>query len=153
MLNKVTLIGRLGKDPELRNTNAGSVCNFSIATSEKYKDKSTGETKEKTEWHNIVSWNKTADVAGKYLHKGDLVYVEGKIQTRSWEKDGVTRYTTEIVIFELKMLSTKRDNSSSPSQQASQENVRSQYDSKYDNQNVQSSSSLPQTDATDDLPF
>jgi single-strand DNA-binding protein len=100
-LNKVTLIGRLGKDPEVKNlTNGSAVANFSVATSEKWKDKRSGETQEKTEWHNIVVWNeKTIEFVEKYLSKGDLVYIEGKIQTRKWQdSDGKDRYSTEIVI-------------------------------------------------------
>lgn len=99
-LNKVELIGRLGKDPEIKNlTNGSAVANFSVATSEVWKDKRSGEKQEKTEWHNIVVWNeKTIEFIEKYLAKGDLVRIEGKIQTRSWEKDGEKRYATEIVI-------------------------------------------------------
>jgi single-strand DNA-binding protein len=98
-LNQVQLIGRLGRDPEVKNlTNGGAVANFSVATSEVWKDRD-GEKKEKTEWHNIVVWNeKTIEFIEKYLKKGDLVRIEGKIQTRSWEKDGEKKYTTEIVI-------------------------------------------------------
>jgi single-strand DNA-binding protein len=100
-LNKVELIGRLGKDPEVKNLSNGSaVANFSVATSESWKDKRTGEKVEKTEWHNIVVWNeKTIEFVEKYLNKGDLVRIEGKIQTRSWEdNDGNKKYATEIVI-------------------------------------------------------
>jgi single-strand DNA-binding protein len=100
-LNKVTLIGRLGKDPEVKNlTNGSAVANFSVATSEKWKDKRSGEAQEKTEWHNIVVWNeKTIEFIEKWLKKGDLVYLEGKIQTRKWQdQDGKDRYSTEIVI-------------------------------------------------------
>jgi len=100
-LNKVELIGRLGKDPEVKNLSNGSaVANFSVATSESWKDKRSGEKQEKTEWHNIVVWNeKTIEFVEKYLNKGDLVRIEGKIQTRKWEdQDGKERYTTEIVI-------------------------------------------------------
>lgn len=100
-LNKVELIGRLGKDPEVKNlSNGSSVANFSVATSEKWKDKRSGEMQEKTEWHNIVVWNeKTIEFVEKYLNKGDLVRIEGKIQTRKWEdQDGKDRYSTEIVI-------------------------------------------------------
>ncbi|MCB0491587.1 MAG: single-stranded DNA-binding protein [Cyclobacteriaceae bacterium] len=107
-VNKVILVGRLGKDPEVRHLeNGASVANFSMATSETYKDKTTGERKEITEWHNIVLWRGLADVASKYLHKGDMVYIEGKLRTRSWEKDNVTRYTTEIVGDNMTMLSAK----------------------------------------------
>ncbi len=111
-VNKVILVGRLGKDPEVRNLeNGASVANFTIATSESYKDKTTGDKKEITEWHNIVLWRGLAEIASKYLHKGDMVYIEGKLRTRSWEKEGVTRYTTEIVGDNMTMLSTKREGS------------------------------------------
>src|SRR6187399_3415588 len=111
-VNKVILVGRLGKDPEVRNLeNGATVANFTMATSETYKDKTTGDRKEVTEWHNIVLWRGLADVAARYLHKGDMIYVEGKLRTRSWEKEGVTRYTTEIVGDNMTMLSTKPANS------------------------------------------
>ena len=87
--------------------NGAVVANFTVATSESYKDKTTGDKKEITEWHNIVLWRGLAEIAQKYLHKGDLVCVEGKLRTRSWEKEGVTRYTTEIVGDNMTMLSTK----------------------------------------------
>jgi single-strand DNA-binding protein len=107
-VNKVILVGRLGKDPEVRNLDIGvAVANFTIATSESYKDKTTGEKKEITEWHNIVLWRGLAEVAQRYLHKGDLVYVEGKLRSRSWEKEGVTRYITEVVGDNMTMLSSK----------------------------------------------
>jgi single-strand DNA-binding protein len=115
-INKVILVGRLGKDPEVRSLDNGkSVANFSLATSESYKDKQTGEKKEVTEWHNIVLWAGLAEIAAKYLAKGSLVYIEGKNRTRSWEKDGVTRYTTEIVGDNLQMLGGKSDGGSSNS--------------------------------------
>jgi single-strand DNA-binding protein len=100
-LNKVQLIGRLGKDPEVKNLqNGSSVANFSVATSETWKDSRSGEKNEKTEWHNIVVWNeKTIEFVEKYLNKGDLVYVEGQIQTRKWkDQDEKERYAFEIVI-------------------------------------------------------
>ncbi len=108
-VNKVILVGRLGKDPEVRNLeNGATVANFTMATSESYKDKTTGDRKEITEWHNVVLWRGLAEIAAKYLHKGDMVFVEGKLRTRSWEKEGVTRYTTEIVGDNMTMLSTQR---------------------------------------------
>lgn len=99
-VNKVILIGALGADPEVRRLNNGDpVVNLRVATSESWRDKSTGERKEKTEWHNVVIFNDhLAKVAENYLRKGSKVYLEGSLQTRSWEKDGVTRYTTEIVL-------------------------------------------------------
>ncbi len=109
-VNKVTIIGRLGRDPEVRTIESGAqVAQFSIATSEFYKDKATGEKKEITEWHSLVLWNRLADVSAKYLHKGDMVYVEGKLRTRSWDADGVKRYITEVLVNNLVMLSTRRN--------------------------------------------
>ena len=97
-INKAILVGRLGRDPEVRYTSDGrAVTNFSIATSDEWKDKDTGEKRERTEWHRIVAFGKLGEICGEYLSKGRQVYIEGKLQTRSWEKDGVTRYTTEIV--------------------------------------------------------
>ena len=114
-VNKVTLIGRVGKDPEVRNLESGvTVANTSLATSESYKDKTTGEKKETTEWHNLVFWRGLADVVAKYVHKGDLLYIEGKLTTRSWEKDGVKRYTTEIVVSEMRMLGLKSGSTTPP---------------------------------------
>src|SRR6478752_2406601 len=113
-VNKVILVGRLGKDPEVRNLeNGATVANFTMATSESYKDKTTGDKKEITEWHNIVLWRGLAEISQKYLHKGDMVYIEGKLRTRSWEKEGVTRYTTEIVADNMTMLNTGRGGASS----------------------------------------
>ena len=107
-LNKVMLIGRLGRDPELRYTPSGlAIANFSIATSEQWKDKDSGEKKERTEWHRIVVFGKLGELCGEYLAKGRQTYVEGRLQTRSWEKDGVTRYTTEIVASDIQFLGAK----------------------------------------------
>jgi single-strand DNA-binding protein len=145
-VNKVILIGRLGKEPEVRNLDNGAVvANFSIATSESYKDRTTGEKKEVTEWHNIVLWRGLAEIAQKYLRKGDMVYIEGKLRTRSWEKDGVTRYTTEVVADNMTMLSPKGNNGGGgmSSDYSSQE--RSSADTFRSNVSVDSS--------TDDLPF
>jgi single-strand DNA-binding protein len=103
-LNKVQLIGNLGKDPELKYTPSGvAVATFSIATSESWKD-TDGNQQEKTEWHNIVAWRKLAEICGEYLKKGKKVYLEGKLQTRNYEKDGIKRYVTEIVADQLIML-------------------------------------------------
>ena len=104
-VNKVILVGNLGKDPEVRHLeNGASVANFSIATSETYKDKN-GNRQEQTEWHNVVLWRGLAQIAEKYLRKGSQIYVEGKLRTRSWQdKDGNTRYTTEVVGDQMTML-------------------------------------------------
>ena len=104
-INKVILIGNLGRDPEMRYTQDGSpVCNFSIATSDTWKDKNTGEKREKTEWHRIVTFRRLAEICARYLKKGSKIFIEGKLQTRSYEKDGTTHYITEIVANELTML-------------------------------------------------
>jgi single-strand DNA-binding protein len=107
-INKVILVGRLGRDPETRYLNDGrAVTNFSVATSEEWKDKNTGEKKEKTEWHKISVFGPLAAVCGKYLSKGRQVYIEGKLQTRKWDKDGVTQYSTEIVANDVQFLGDK----------------------------------------------
>lgn len=107
-LNKVLLIGNLGKDPEVRYTASGTaVASFSLATSEKFKNKD-GEWEERTEWHNITHWGRLAEIAGEYLAKGKTVYIEGRLQTRKWQdKDGKDHYTTEIVGEKMQMLSRK----------------------------------------------
>ena len=98
-INKVILIGRLGRDPEVRYTPSGvAVANFNIATSEEWKDKDSGEKRERTEWHRIVAWRRLGEICGEYLSKGRQVYVEGRIQTRKWQdRDGNDRWSTEIV--------------------------------------------------------
>ena len=108
-VNKAIVLGRVGKDPESRFFNDGTaVCNVSVATSETWKDKGTGERKESTEWHNITFRANLAEIAGQYLKKGSLVYIEGRIKTRKWQdKNGQDRYTTEIVANEMKMIGPK----------------------------------------------
>ena len=110
-LNKVMLIGNLGADPEVRYTNSGSaVANISLATAETWKDKDSGEPREKTEWHRIVLFGRTAEVAEQYLKKGGQIYVEGRLQTRKWQdRDGNDKYTTEVVASEMRMLGGRRD--------------------------------------------
>ena len=111
-VNKVILIGNLGKDPEVRRLESGvTVASFPLATSESYKDRNSGERITKTEWHNIVLWRGLAEVAEKYLKKGNPVYIEGKLQTRSWEdQDKNMRYITEIVADQMTMLGSRSDN-------------------------------------------
>lgn len=106
-VNKVILIGNLGRDPELRYTPSGvPVATFTLATTEEWRDKNTGEKQEHTEWHRIVAWRRLGEICREYLHKGSKVYIEGKLRTRSWEdKNGNTRYTTEIVAQTLQILS------------------------------------------------
>lgn len=137
-VNKVILVGHLGKDPEVRYLEGGTaVANFTLATSESYKDKN-GNKVDQTEWHNVVVWRGLAQVAEKYLKKGQLVYVEGKLRTRSWDdKEGNKRYTTEIVADNMTMLGGKRDGGSEGSSQSSD----------------YGSANISQDSAADDLPF
>lgn len=109
-VNKVILVGNLGKDPETRYmSGGGAVCNITVATSESWKDKNTGEKREITEWHKVVFYRKLAEIAGQYLRKGSSVYVEGRIRTRKWQdKDGNDRYTTEIEATEMQMLGSRQ---------------------------------------------
>jgi single-strand DNA-binding protein len=133
-MNKALLTGRLGKDPEIKNHAGATVVNFTLATTESYKDKTTGQKKEIVEWHNVVAWRGLAEVAGKYLKKGDKATIIGKIRTKSWEKDGVTRYSTQIVADEIEMLGGTR-----PAEQQLPESPQTEN---------------PSTDGgTDDLPF
>ena len=114
-VNKVILLGRLGKDPEVRYTQGGTaIANVSLATSEAWKDKQTGDMQERTEWHNLVFFARLAEIAGEYLQKGSQVYVEGSLRTRKWQdKSGQDRYTTEIVVKELQMLGNRGDSQQS----------------------------------------
>jgi single-strand DNA-binding protein len=108
-INKAILIGNLGRDPETRHTQAGAaVTHFSVATSDSWRDKQTGEQQERTEWHNVVCFARLAEIAGEYLRKGSKVYIEGRIQTRKWQdKEGLDRYTTEIIANDMQMLDSR----------------------------------------------
>lgn len=123
-INKVILVGNLGQDPEVRYTaNGSAVTSLSLATSESWKDKNTGQTQEKTEWHRVAMFGKLAEIAGEYLRKGSQVYIEGKLQTRKWQdKQGQDRYTTEVVVdgFSgvMQMLGGRSDGGSSPAKSA-----------------------------------
>ena len=112
-INKVILVGRLGSDPELRSMpNGTAVVNFSLATSESWRDKQTGKQHDRTDWHKIVMFGKIAEIANQYLKKGSQVYIEGKLQTREWEKDGIKRYTTEVLVDmrgTMQMLDSKNE--------------------------------------------
>ena len=135
-VNKVILIGNLGKDPEVRYLDSGvAVANFSLATTESYKNKE-GERVSQTEWHNIVLWRGLAEVAEKWLKKGSSVYIEGKIRSRKWEdKEGNTRYTTEILADNMTMLGKKEDSSAEKTETTPEQE------------------SIPQEETGDDLPF
>ena len=119
-INKVILIGNLGADPETRNSTTGNaITNINLATDESYKDKNTGQTVPKTEWHRIVMFNRLAEVAQQYLKKGSKIYIEGKLQTRKWtDTNGVERYTTEIVANEMTMLDSAQGDSNGGGQAA-----------------------------------
>lgn len=124
-ISKTILIGNLGGDPEVRYMpNGNAVANLTLATSEKWRDKTTGEPREKTEWHRVVIFGKLAEVAGQYLRKGSKVYIEGQNETREWEKDGVKRYTTEVVVKmggQMRMLDGKQEGQQQSGQQYNQQ--------------------------------
>lgn len=115
-VNKVILLGRLGADPEVRYTTSGTaVANFNVATSEEWKDRTSGEKQSRTEWHRVVAFGRLGEICGEFLHKGKQVYLEGRLQTRSWEdKEGSTRYTTEIVARDMQMLGGPGRNNREP---------------------------------------
>ena len=141
-INKVILVGNLGQDPEVKYTAGGAaVTTLSLATSESWKDKDTGSDQEKTEWHRVVLWRRLAEIAGEYLKKGSKVYIEGQLQTRKWEQDGQTRYTTEVVGRDMQFLDSRASSSSDSSS--------------YDDINQDmSSQNLPDSGITDDdIPF
>jgi single-strand DNA-binding protein len=151
MVNKVILLGNLGKDPLVRRLENGTpVATFSLATSERYKDKE-GNPQEKTEWHNIVLWRGLAEIAEKYLHKGDKIYVEGKLTTRSYEQEGVKKYLTEIVGETMTMLTPKAGSGGVNLPPPPME------EPAYVKNNTASSKGvaedMPPTPETDDLPF
>ena len=150
-VNKVILVGNLGKDPEVRRLESGvAVASFPLATSESYKDRNSGERITQTEWHNIVVWRGLAEVAEKYLRKGNQVYIEGKLKTRSWEdQDKNMRYTTEIVADNMTMLGGRQDQGANSVQSGSTAASTSQSDSA---QKAQPDFSSPNGDE-DDLPF
>lgn len=120
-VNKVILIGNLGRDPEVRYMPSGSaVANVTLATSESWKDKQTGDQQERTEWHNVVFYGRLAEIAGEYLKKGQQVYVEGSLRTRKWQdKNGADRYTTEIIASDMQMLGGRSGGGSYAAQDAS----------------------------------
>lgn len=156
-VNKVIIVGTLGNDPEVKYSASGSaIVNISVATSEQWKDKQTGEKKEQTEWHRVVIFGKLAEVAGEYLRKGSQVYIEGQLRTRKWtDSNGVDKYTTEIVIQQMggvmQMLGGKRDDSGQqPRQQSGQQPQRQQQLPK---QQSQQGGNEPPMDFDDDIPF
>ncbi|MBT2968365.1 MAG: single-stranded DNA-binding protein [Candidatus Thiodiazotropha sp. (ex Ctena orbiculata)] len=144
-INKVILIGNLGKDPETRYMpSGGAVTNVTLATSESWKDKNTGEQQERTEWHRVVFFNRLGEIAGEYLKKGSKVYVEGSLRTRKWQgQDGQDRYTTEIVASEMQMLDSRGGSAAfdTPQPQAASRPQQT------------APASVPDNDFDDDIPF
>jgi single-strand DNA-binding protein len=154
-INKVILIGNLGRDPEVRfMPNGDAVCNFSIATSDTWKDKS-GEKQSKTEWHNIVMYRRLAEIAGEYLKKGSSVYLEGSLQTRKWQtKEGQDRTTTEVVAREMTMLGGRDGAPAQESQPSSQSGASDEFDQTPSRNNQSGSSNNNSFDEfEDDIPF
>lgn len=123
-INKVILIGNVGAEPEVRYMpNGNAVTNLTLATSDSWKDKQSGQMQERTEWHRVSLFGKIAEIAGQYLKKGSKVYIEGRLQTREWEKDGIKRYTTEIIVDmngAMQMLDSRGDNAGAPTQRPQQ---------------------------------
>ena len=146
-VNKVILIGRLGKDPEMRYTSSGTaVVNFSMATNHFTKDQD-GNNADTTEWHQVVAFGRTAEVAGEYLNKGKLVYVEGRLQTRSWDdQNGQKRYKTEVVCSNLQLLGSRGDSEAPQTEAPAMEKT-------VENTNEQESQAAPAKEEEDDLPF
>lgn len=172
-VNKVILIGNLGRDPEIRYMpNGGAVANLALATSESWKDKNTGEQQEKTEWHRVVLFRRLAEIAGEYLKKGSKVYIEGKLQTKKWQDNqGQDRYTTEIVGDELQMLDSRGGNvgagdggghynsasasasASAPASAPRQQSTGNQSNNQPNNQPNNVPNMVPAGDFDDDIPF
>jgi single-strand DNA-binding protein len=148
-VNKVILVGNLGKDPEVRySPNGSAMANVTIATTESWKDRQTGEKQEKTEWHRVVFFSRLAEIVGEYLKKGSQVYIEGRLQTRKWQgQDGQDRYTTEIVANDMQMLGS-RSAGSGTSDWNDQQNTANAIPGQ-----APSSSTPPADDFDDDVPF
>ena len=155
-VNKAILVGNLGRDPELRYTASGTaVCTFSIATSERYKNRD-GQQQEKTEWHNIVAWRQLAEICGKYLHKGKQVYIEGKIQNRSYDdRDGNKRYISEIVADQMQMLGGRGEEGGARGQYGASPSYNQAAPKADEQQSAPAESGFeePPYNADDDIPF
>ena len=154
-VSKTILIGNLGQDPEVRfMPNGNAVCNFNLATSDSWKDKETGERVTRTEWHRVLIFGKLAEIAGQYLRKGSKIYIEGRNQTREWEKDGVKRYTTEVIVDmrgAMQMLDGKQDG-----QQQGQAPAQQQQQTQQQRPQQQQNQQAPHNHAFDDdqsIPF
>ena len=152
-VNKVILIGNLGNDPKVTYMpNGNAVANITIATSESWKDKNTGEQVNKTEWHKVVFFRRLAEIVGEYLKKGSKIYIEGKLQTRDWEKDGQRHYITEIIANEMQMLDS-RGQGSAPQQQSSPAQSAPQQSRLAQSAPAQAAPAPVNNDFDDDIPF
>jgi len=157
-VNKVILIGNLGNDPEVRYTPSGSaVATVSLATSETWRDKQSGELQDRTEWHRVVFFNRLAEIVGEYLHKGSKIYVEGSLRTRKWQdKNGMERHTTEIIANEMHMLDSRSGGSGGSKDKATSSHSGSSYSNTQPNVDLDTSSSnaaSSQPPIDDDIPF
>jgi len=145
-INKVILIGNLGRDPETRYSQGGNpITNFSIATSDSWRDKQSGEQQERTEWHNVVCFSRLAEIAGEYLRKGSKVYIEGSLRTSNWEKDGQKHYRTEVIARELQMLDGRGGGGGGPPPNG--------FESSAPPSQPQNAPTLTDDDFDDDIPF
>jgi len=161
-VNKVIIVGNLGRDPEVRYMPSGSaICNIAVATSRQWKDKTSGERQEETEWHRIVFFDRMAEIAGEYLKKGRPVYVEGRLKTRKWtDKDGVERYSTEIVATDMQLLGSREGMGGDPGEDSAAYSGRSGGGESRPAARAQASAAKPAAksstgfdDMDDDIPF
>ena len=154
-VNKVILLGNIGHDPEIKQLTSGdSVVNFSLATTETWRDKSSNEMQEKTEWHRVVMYGKLADVLHQYAKKGTKLYVEGAIKTRKWQdKNGVERLTTEIHAKEFQMLDSRASSGSGSNYNSAPQRSENNFDTPARSSSVDSPSSMLSTDLDDEIPF
>lgn len=154
-VNKVILIGNLGQDPDSKNLPSGAmVCNLSVATSESWTDKQSGEKQERTEWHRVVAFRKLAEICAQYLHKGSKVYIEGSLQTRSWETDtGEKRYMTEIVARDMQMLDSRSAEHPNPQRTQSRNDAQSNQRPAPPPANQPQGDHQQQADFDDNIPF
>lgn len=153
-INKVIIVGNVGRDPEVRYTaNGSAVANFSVATSESWNDKTTGERKEQTEWHRITCFGRLAEIAGEYLRKGSKVYIEGSLRTREWEKDGQTHRTTEINAREIQMLGERANSANAEPDKPTQAQPQANPTTPGQRTRQPAPAPSPQVDFDDDIPF